>query len=273
MPIQNASVSASASASACARKPAYPVTDDFVKIGSLAYPITHSFVVGERLVDDPNAPAILECYNFIYFPKAVPLFSYYRSSGNFNCSMTYALSNYPIRTASPWGDTEGPYNIQPLQELNEHFEDCVDFDKVHFGIGYSHTSGSTSSGFFPPVKHVTTKSWGAPRVGTVSVPFPDLPHVTNKGVVWFANEGDTNNRFWRLQGGGDFVMWVYDWEWMLDGERHRFDLIETINTMRSIDWDFVNAGVSNGLFQPGQQGVRVISRKYWDAPWERYPHL
>ena len=41
---------------------AYPVTDNFVKIGKVAYPITHSFVIRESC-ENQNVPVILECYN------------------------------------------------------------------------------------------------------------------------------------------------------------------------------------------------------------------
>jgi hypothetical protein len=34
-----------------------------------------------------------------------------------------------------------------------------------------------------------------------------------------------------------------------------------------------NISISDALFEPGQSGIRLISRKFWDAPWERYPHL
>ena len=30
---------------------------------------------------------------------------------------------------------------------------------------------------------------------------------------------------------------------------------------------------NDDVFQPGQSGMRIISRRFWDAPWMRYPHL
>ncbi|MDR2570542.1 MAG: hypothetical protein LBD23_09630, partial [Oscillospiraceae bacterium] len=71
------------------------VTDDFVKIGNFAYPITHSFIVGERWVHDSCEHAILECYNTM--PPMRPLnTSYSAFSSNYGVvseTFTFACNN------------------------------------------------------------------------------------------------------------------------------------------------------------------------------------
>lgn len=44
------------------------VTDNFVKIGDFAYPITHSFIVGEQWIPDLGVLIALESYNAV-LPK------------------------------------------------------------------------------------------------------------------------------------------------------------------------------------------------------------
>ena len=253
------------------RNNAYPVTDNFVKIGNLAYPITHSFVIGEQWVEDPNAPAILECYNFVYTPPWIPAQTISRTSGNFYASMKYAFSNYPIITE---GDSmtgfssEGPYALQWLQELTESFFPGESFDFVAYGIGFYHPNKDVPPlGAIPPVRKIDTKTWQGPNVGTICNPFPGWYDV---GTLWQANFVDSNIITHRHRWDTDFVMWVYDWEWELFDEYKRFDPITSLAGFRS---EITNAGINDGLFQPGDMGARVISRKFWNAPWERYPHL
>ena len=260
---------------------AFPITDNFVKIGNLAYPIKHSFVVGERWIEDPNAPAILECYNYVYTPPVVPIWMHFRTSGNFYASMKYSFSNYPIATL--YETVQGPYSMQRLDETEGTYYSPVPgsgLDKVFYGVGY-HTICDWQKSSFPPVKPpvktLTTQTWRSPNVGTIWRPNPDLNDWTVIGDGWFSNMPDTNipldhPDFFNPPWGTDFVMWVYDWEWLLDGEFRRFDPKTSLAAFTD-RLSVTNAGVNDGLFQPGQIGVRVISRKYWNAPWERYPHL
>ena len=262
---------------------AYPITNNLVRVGNLLYPIKHSFVVGERWVEDPNAPAILECYNFVYRPPPVPQLTHFRTSNNFRASMKYAFSNYPTITefdslfGRDW--TIGPHILQYLQETRgpdyEPISSCG-LDSVYYGIGYYttdiHEERKVSlPPIIPPIRTITTQSWRSPNVGTI-VPDPDIPDLVIIGDGWFANEGWSNHSPPHLAPWGtDFVMWVYDWEWQLDGEILHFDPIESVKTLPGLGLPYL--GINDDLFLPGQQGARVISRKFWNAPWERYPHL
>ena len=234
--------------------------------------------MGERWVHDPDAPAILECCNWVYMPPVVPLYTHFRNGGNFSASMKYAFSNYPIITE--FGTTEGPHAFQDLQETRGYEPSGGwGLDSVYYGIGYSnfrrYDDGERKVSIppiIPPVKTITTQSWRNPHVGTIWRPDPDDPSYEIVGDGWFSNSGWTNIYTHRPRWGTDYVMWVYDWEWRLDGELLRFDPIASLtNLPRGIS--LINAGVNDGLFLPGQIGARVISRKFWDAPWERYPHL
>ena len=256
------------------RNIAYPVTDNFVRIGNVAYPITHSFVVGERWIEDPNAPAILECYNFIYTPPEVPIFTHFSTGSNFRASMIHSFSNYPIITEHD--RTQGPFSIQLLQETSGPEYDLQGhsgLDYVYYGIGYYSSTEHDRTGsilpIIPPVKTITTQSWRSPHVGTIYRPDPDFPDWVIVGDGWFSNEGWSNSTSTSVWGT-DFVMWVYDWEWSLDGEHRSFDPLASLT---DLPWGVTNFGINDGLFLTGQRGARVISRRFWDAPWERYPHL
>ena len=267
------------------RNIAYPATDNFVKIGNLAYPITHSFVVGERWVEDPDAPAILECYNFVYVPPLVPAPQTFYTSGNFSATMKYAFCNYP--TIEVGGHTHmGPFTLQWLQEVDEWGASLPGFDVVSYGIGYYNVNPGFPyqvHGAIPPIKTIDTLTWQSPRIGSIfrqnPVHNPDMIHA---GINWAASSPESNND-WRWphplsgtplwqQWGTDFVMWVYDWEWFLEGEHLRFDPVSSHLRFQHMNIPFIR-DISDELFQPGTRGMRVISRKYWDAPWERYPHL
>jgi len=74
-------------------KTPFLVTDDFVKIGNLAYPITHSFIVGEQWVRDPGAPTIIECYNtFLSRPLNTSHWAFAGGGDSTSESMTFAYS-------------------------------------------------------------------------------------------------------------------------------------------------------------------------------------
>ena len=126
----------------------------------------------------------------------------------------------------------------------------------------------------PPVKTITTQSWRSPNVGSIYRPDPDVPDMVIVGDGWFSSDGFSSDFLWGpSKWGTDYVMWVYDWEWQLDGVLQRFD---PLNSLEGWDWAILNAGVTDNLFTPnfpGHRSVRVISRKYWNAPWLRYPHL
>ena len=173
------------------RNTAFPVTDNFVRIGNLAYPITHSFVVGESWVDNPNAPAILECYNFVFMPPIVPIFTHFRTGGIFRASMKYSFSNYPIVSSGGW--TEGPFIAQYLQETyGEEPIGTWGLDLVYYGIGYYGNGSGDGPGTIlpaiPPVKTLITQSWRNPNVGTVYRPDPTTPDFVIIGDGWFSND-------------------------------------------------------------------------------------
>ena len=228
------------------------------------------FPITKKLAIKPDTPAILECYNFVYTPPPVPPYGSFKAGEKFIASMTYAFSNYPTQEVM-FGNTyiEGPHSTQILQEATYRGEVGIGFDYVFYGIGYPLLLPDEMH-LLPPTKKITTQTWRNPRVGTV-----DQHRI---GVQWLSTDTISNNILsfppWRPAWGTDYVMWIYDWDWLLDGEQRRFDpLLSLYWLSRFYSWEFDYSGVDDGLFLPGQMGARVISKKYWDAPWERYPHL
>jgi len=93
-------------------------------------------------------------------------------------------------------------------------------------------------------------------------------------------------------GGKDVVFWLFDYSfaspvsagsisltprggpWIPWEERLTSGNFQTFLQNSPTDPHLAqNWQVNDDLFTPGQSGIRLISRKYWDAPWERYPHL
>lgn len=72
---------------------AHPIMNTFVKRGNLLHPITHTFVVGKGL--DPEAPAILECYNLPppLSPLAMGRSAFSSNYGIVTESYTFACNN------------------------------------------------------------------------------------------------------------------------------------------------------------------------------------
>jgi len=116
-------------------------------------------------------------------------------------------------------------------------------------------------------------------------------HSWTRNAATTSEAGLTGWRWGLGPGGKDVVFWLFDYS---------FDSPETAGSISLsprgswIPWEdrltsgsfqaFLQNGprdphlaqnwqINDDLFTPGQSGTRLISRKYWDAPWERYPHL
>ena len=278
---------------------AFPITDNFVKIGNLAYPIKHSFVVGERWVEDPNAPAILECYNTLpffigplnFFPAA-PAAGLNKST----ISLTFAHAGLITGSVASGFITEHAYGetvhsnmfiigqmppIMPSQLM-------VNYPGTH---NIQHFSGESKkktnlawrTAFDHDLTHLGDLKWNHIR------PF-EYP---------FMGFGSSPHPQWWVQGQSDVVFWIFDhafysstylsWFRLTNRFLH-FDTppYRTQGTFQELllDTQYFFEGhsinhpyfssqyiISDELFLPGQQGMRIISRKFWNAPWERYPHL
>ena len=259
--------------------PPEPPAEGMVRQKTL-FPITNKFAIS-----DADSPAILECYNFVIMPPAVPQWTHFRIGNNFRASMKYAFSNYPTVTwfgGSLGNLTIGPHSMQYLQETHSPEPyGASGFDSVYYGIGYYPANlyderKVSIPPVMPPVKTIATQSWQSPNVGTIWRPDPDVPSFVMVGDGWVSSEGFSDGALIdHTQWGTDYVMWVYDWEWMLDGELRRFDPLDAMPEAEW-DWGFNFVGITDDLFTPsfpGHRSARVISRKFWNAPWLRYPHL
>jgi hypothetical protein len=84
------------------------------------------------------------------------------------------------------------------------------------------------------------------------------------------------------------VFWLYDFSFTSqkvidsDGDEHMTmyysyppdaSPAQEIRMSYSFQTDGSNFTVSEEVFLPGQQGRRIISNSFKEAPWERYPHL
>jgi hypothetical protein len=91
-----------------------------------------------------------------------------------------------------------------------------------------------------------------------------------------------------LERTKDMVFWLYDFSFTSqkvidsDGDEHMTmyysyppdaSPAQEIRMSYSFQTDGSNYPISDELFQPGQQGRRIISNSFKDAPWLRYPHL
>ncbi len=80
------------------------------------------------------------------------------------------------------------------------------------------------------------------------------------------------------------VAWIYDFSFKSEAGTnggktmyYRAPLEGQSGYEERLEYSFQKDGstypVSDALFQPGQQGRRIISNHYKEAPWLRYPHL
>ena len=269
---------------------------NLIRSGNQLHPITHTFVVRRAL--DPAAPAILECYNAM--PPLRPLnTSHMAFSSNFGVvseTFTFACNNITdshciwtgqlsheyggnwsieydlmVLGATPGGIWQDPNS--PWYNPNFTVRQTVRIDQF--------TSGNNNK---------VTLAYNSPSRG--SAEFNDRHNWTRNAAT--TSEAGLTGWGWPPHGAGgkDVVFWLFDYSF--DSPVSAGSISLTPRGVPWIPWEdrlprgnfqtFLrnsptdphlaqNWQVSDALFSPGQSGIRLISRRYWDAPWERYPHL
>jgi hypothetical protein len=273
------------------------VTDDFVKIGNIAYPITHSFIVGERWVHDSCEPAILECYNTM--PPMRPLnTSHSAFSSNYGVvsgTFTFACNNMT--------DSHCLFVGQLSHEYGGSW--AIEYDLVVIGATPSGIWQDTSSPWYNPDftarQTVRIDQFAGENNKKITLAYHSPSRGTGEyvsGNNWTRNDANTSEAGlygWNWPSGvgeKDVVFWLFDYSFVSPRAAETITLVPRGSPW--IPWqdrltsgsfqDYIknsptdphlaqNWQVSDDLFLPGQSGRRLISRKYWDAPWERYPHL
>lgn len=281
------------------------VTNDFVKIGDLAYPITHSFIVGEQWV---HGPGILECYNV---PPLVPLniggSAFSSNYGIVTESFTFACNN--ITDAHCW------WEGQISNEYGGNWR--IEYDLAVIGSIPSGIWQDPSSPWYNPLfterqivridrfsptcpnNEKRTIKYVSPSRGGHPDDFNDRNNWTRASS--HIDEMGLHGWAWPPVGkdGKDVVFWLFDYSFLSEFVYWEFGRGWSTLRLRPRDvhWSdssrdrfsgnfqgflrddphspylAANWQISDALFEPGQSGRRLISRKYWDAPWERYPHL
>ena len=271
-------------------------------IGTLnqLHPITNTFVV--RREPDLRVPAILECYNAM--PPLRPLHtSHMAFSSNFGVvseSYTFACNNIT--------DAHCIWNGQLSHEYGGNWS--IEYDLAVFGAIPSGLFQDPNSPWFDPSRQIVRIdqftggnnekkiiSYHSPSRGTVEY-VPRHNWTRNAATT---DEAGLSGWNWPQSGAGgkDIVFWLFDYSFsshmLLDTWGRPSASIRL--RPRNVPWwddssdlfsgnfqEFLqnsptdphlaqNWQVNDDLFLPGQSGIRLISRKYWDAPWERYPHL
>ena len=253
---------------------AYSVTDDFVKIGNMAYPITHSFIVGERWAEpdwiDTFDGLILECYNCAAFlPAARPGSTY-----SMYCAHTHINGAYPL---SP------QYNIWAGQWVWDEregrwVEDFINYVSTNnTGLAIGSISSVQGWNIISATRSILNIEYrGIPYFPDTS---PGFLRAYDPATVGAGNPLRLPNPYM----DGDYVFWLY----ANNGEFRDWDGVN-ISIQIPPFYNFHNPGarpshaniigtdlenVNDDVFQPRSTGLRIISNRYKYAPWERYPHL
>ena len=257
---------------------------NLIRVGAQLHPITNTFIIRER----PNlsAPAILECYNTM--PPIRPLnTSHMAFSSNFGVvteSFTFACNNITDAHCIWTGQLSHEYGGNWAIEY-----DLLVLGAMPGGIWHGPRSIVRIDQFTGGNNTKRTLSYHSPSRGTGEY----VP-----GHNWTRNSAGTEEAGlsgwgWpRGEDGKDVVFWLFDYSfdspvtagsltltprgssWVPWEQRLTSGNFQTF--VQNSPWDLHLAHiwqVSDDLFLPGQSGTRLISRRYWDAPWERYPHL
>jgi len=276
------------------------MSTNLVRVGNQLHPITHTFVVRERYEQPapPPTPAILECYNTFWqglnISRAGVGMSAPLPQTQLSISITFAANNLNWERREWW-----PGNPQFGHELH--------------GDTFAFAAVSYAANGWQRMGRAGLVVGGLPDALGGSAPYPGVSHFGggNNQIVTLSfdspTEGvqlinpDLGQRF-NLPRQRDMVFWLYDFR-VNSSNTNFFSIIPRNVTPAQLQAnpslrlgqgsfkDFLAEDsdhpyiampglglgspipISDDLFQPGQQGMRIISSNYADAPWLRYPHL
>jgi hypothetical protein len=228
-------------------KNAYRVNRDFVKVGSLLYPITHTFVVGEveqsgdeDWLDDFEGE-IVECYNCMSYgtERAVEPPMGLRLEGGINVSMTFACINLEFDNESFSGDQFG----MAFQACNDRGEPVPPYTIPGWIIG-------CAPSYFTGSVYSTEKA-----ITSFSASSPGAPFGVLDGIGGFRPIDRRSS---------DLVFWLY-----------ACNIVDSTESEYNYTFDPKESTYehSDALFNQWERGCRIISNKWKYAPWERYPGL
>jgi len=283
---------------------AYQVNQNFVKVGGLIYPVTHSFVTREHGM--PGTQKAL-------FPVTSKYVIKRHSDAVHEELEQYTGLIYEFYNMMPWVSESYGRSTSMWIRMACSF---INFSSVsyNFGGGYSHTEQDEFGLTFARVNcegensvHGGDKSgWTLEQIHNY-----EKAHGGGKGVVisagspyryggWTAWDGEFQNANQPVTSVGSECTFVSlsssdstsgsdstsEFGWL--GGIFRGDCISTSDRERDMvmwfydlaydtgywQYELDTEGIpSNTLFAPGQVGWCTISNEYKYAPWERYQHL
>jgi hypothetical protein len=266
-------------------KRAYRVNDSLVCVNGILYSVTHTFVVKEVETEstwlDEFTGGILECYNCFGWGSmdVITVMGSHRLSETVNMSMIFAVNNLNYKF-EPWtiggntyydlyGDSFGWEFAGYTWDSDEEWDD---FDR------YTEMTGLVIGGKDAIFNGATDRrahfGGGNNQIITLTASTPSSGKAFHVVERWHNSLARTK----------DMVMWLYDFSFTsgtyANGNKtmyYRVPLEGQSGDEERLEYSFQRDGagfsVSDALFQPGQQGRRIISNHYKEAPWLRYPHL
>ena len=264
---------------------AYPVNDNFVKVGKFLYPITHSFVVGESWILDPEAPAILECYNII--PPLRPLntshMEFSTHYGTVSETFTFACNNltsaHCIFTGQLSHEYGGNWGIETdllvIGNLPGNIRTPARIEQFYGGNNQKTTltyvSQSRDEGFIGGIPRWTRNDAQTLEAGLTGWAWPTIG-LQKDVVFWLFDYSFESNEYPTVSFPTISLMprnsFLPIEDRLFSGNFQEFLQNSPTDPHLAANWE-----VSNDTFSVGERGIRLISRKYWNAPWLRYPHL
>jgi hypothetical protein len=283
-------------------KKAYPTTHKYVNVNGILYPITHKFIVGEIDVN-PYEGCMLECFNILP-PFLGTLEQSYNVTGTRSLTMKFAHIGLE---GVEWFWDLFPGIVAPERRSSQDYWNI--FFNVDYGtyerneyrgidISARFTRNWNMDGFGQP-NHIGNMQQfvGRNSPGIVNA----SRTVTTGGNIRFFDESCWNG-LCRPSGNGwtggvwqrprDFVFWIY--KFRLEGEARglraygsTWDLPNFIfdpddpnyitENLPQIDDSLFEVGTYWPDVWAGKDGVncgtKVISGKFAEAPWLRYPTL
>jgi len=269
------------------------------------HPITDTFVVRKGL--DPGAPAILECYNTPppLSPLAMSRAAFSSNYGEVNEAYTFACNNITENHCRFDGQLSHEYGGNWRIEY-----DLLVFGRLPSGIWQDPNDPWYNPNFTDrQIVRIDRFAGGNNEKKTISYTSPSRggpPEDFNDRNNWTRNSATTSEAgltgwAWPPVGadGKDVVFWLFDYSfsspvyvddwgrlnspiwlrprnvpwWDYDSDRFSGSFQQFLQNSPTDPHLSRNWQVSDDLFLPGQSGTRLISRKHWDKPWERYPHL
>jgi hypothetical protein len=271
----------------------------FVKKSTGIYPITNKFVVRTDTGDwlESFQGSILECYNTLPWESDSAFVDgriwgtrYYKiicAYRNFQ-SYTYAFPEDPSwiwTEADSFGICDQLVNVE---SENSNGGEGITWEEEWAAMGgygimaSAYWDSWVQGSYVQPISKIGSNSPGVITMESSGYsPGKDIaPHL---GFMWDLSIGDCLPLEWRTK---DMVFWLYlvdmhggmaGGDWDMDGNildpRPAISLYIDPGTYYDPNNPYSHIIFNDGLFAPGDQGYRMISNQFKNAPWERYPNL